>query len=505
MGVKAVEVEDQIAKRLHYLKQRKEQNRDLWPWLEQSNREFGGGEKTMAAVRSLAGGAPAVVTGQQAGLLTGPLYTVYKAATAVILARRFSEQLQTPVVPVFWLASEDHDFQEVRTAWFPTAAGLRQITFPGEFQLTPACQIALERPAVKAVLEQLQELLPETQFTADILALAAETARDSFSHWCGALLARLFAAHGLVIVDSCGLPLRTGARPVFAWAVDHGPDIHRMLAEKAREMQAGGRQPVLDIPVEHSHLFLLHQGLRLALLRDGDAFRDRRGAVTFSRRELLHKVEEEPWTLSPNVVLRPLVQELVLLVLAIVGGPGELAYLEQIEPVFAAFGLQMPPVLPRMGGVLLEPPVARLLDKYGLTYQQVEAGLDAWAEERLQAADPLGIAHTFASLAARIKEEYARITPGLAALDGQLAELGAKNLAKVLEQVQWLEKKALASLRQKNRELLHHAERLKTALAPLGNRQQRVHNSLWYLNKYGFGFIDILMEQQPAPDLAIYL
>ena len=321
-----------------------------------------------------------------------------------------------------------------------------------------------------AVLEQLQELLPETQFTADILALAAETARDSFSHWCGALLARLFAAHGLVIVDSCGLPLRTGARPVFAWAVDHGPDIHRMLAEKAREMQAGGRQPVLDIPVEHSHLFLLHQGLRLALLRDGDAFRDRRGAVTFSRRELLHKVEEEPWTLSPNVVLRPLVQELVLLVLAIVGGPGELAYLEQIEPVFAAFGLQMPPVLPRMGGVLLEPPVARLLDKYGLTYQQVEAGLDAWAEERLQAADPLAYLY---QPGCPHRGGVCPHTPGLAPWTGNWRSWG-QNLAKVLEQCSgW--KKGSGQPRQKPRTAAH-AEH-STALAP--GYQQRAQQ-LWY-------------------------
>lgn len=466
---------------------------EMWTWLKESNLRFGCGPAALEGIENLSKGAPAVVTGQQAGLLTGPLYTIYKAASAVILANRLARDLNSSVVPVFWLASEDHDFQEVRSAWFPAGEEMAQLVFPGEYSLTPAAAIPLRPEDVRDILQQLARLLPQTDFTLDLLNIVAESAGDSFASWCAGILCRLFP--GLVILDSCGLPVRRASAPLFAWAVDQGPAIHRALAKKAEEMKAVGIAPGLAVPIQHSHLFFIKGDQRLGLLQMGARFCDRNNTVNFSREQLLAMAEGEPWHLSPNVVLRPLVQERVLPVLAMLGGPGEMAYLEQLKPVFAMLGMEAPPVLPRMGGVLVEPGIMRLLHKYALTPATVQQGLDTWLKEQLVRNDPLGISTAFSSLRRQISEAYAGVTPGLAAIDPQLSQLGNKNMQKVMEQVDWLEKRALASHRQKHAELLQHVNRLRTALAPLGGQQQRMHNCLWYLNKYGSGFIDLLLNQ----------
>lgn len=476
---------------------------DLWTWLKQSNTEYGCGPAALAAIDCLSRGSAAVVTGQQAGLLTGPLYTVYKAASAVILARKLTMLLGETVVPVFWLASEDHDFQEVRWAWFPAGEKLAQITFPGEYTLTPAAEIPLTAADVERVISQVQEILPVTEFTPDVLSLIANSAGNSFADWCGSLLSRLFKDAGLIVLDSCGLPVRMAARPIFAAAVERGPEIHSLLAEKTGEMLASGRKPGLDVPEDHSHIFLMQDSRRLGLLRHGSSFSDRADTVTLSKSELLAMADQEPWKLSPNVVLRPLVQECVLPVLAIIAGPGEEAYLEQLQPVFRMFGLEQPPVLPRLGGVLLEPAIRRLLQKYSLASSVQD--YDSWLQAEMAKADALGIPAAFAALRGKITEGYEELVPGLAGLDPQLGDLSRKNLDKVLEQVEWLEKRATASHRQKHKELQEHAARLQTALFPRGGQQQRMHNCFWYINKYGPGFIEILLQLDLVPDLELQL
>lgn len=455
----------------------------------------------MQAIDRLSQGALAVVTGQQAGLLTGPLYTIYKAASAVILARQLEERLQSPVAPVFWLASEDHDFVEVRSAFFPVGRG-QELVFPGDFSLTPAAEIPLTQGAVEEVLHQLKTLLPQSDFSPEVFSLLGEAARGSFSDWCGGLLCRLFSQYGLIVVDSCGLPVRSAARPVFSQAIDEGPEIHRLLAQAGAAMVAQGRKPGLDVSREHSHLFLLNRGQRMGLLREGATFVDAKRTFTLTQQELLHIALEEPWRLSPNVVLRPLVQELALPVLAVVGGPGELAYLEQLGPVFSHFGLQQPPVLPRIGGLLVEPPIARLLDKYNLMPTQ---DIDAWLEATIKDADSVDIPKVFRDFQQKFRGEYARLIHGLVEIDPQLSQLGDKNLDKIMEQVNWMKGRSQAAFRQKHGDVIRHGQRLKIALAPRGQEQQRLHNVFWYINKYGPAFLAALMQQPLAQDLVLYL
>lgn len=475
----------------------------LWPALRKGNIALGCGGATLAAIDKLSHGAGAVVAGQQAGLLTGPLYTIYKAASAIILAQELSEILPIPVVPVFWLASEDHDFPEVSTAWFPAGEHLKGISLPGHYSLAPAAEIALREDQVELVMAELKKLLPETEFTADLLDLVADCAGRVFSDWCASLLSRLFADAGLVILDSSNPVLREIGRPVFTAAVEKGADIHNLINVKAKEMLAAGRRPGLDLPPGHSHLFHLFDGQRLGLLRDGDMFADRHGTVSFHKSELLTRTEREPYLFSPNVVLRPLIQELALPVVAMVAGPGELAYLEQLEPVFKLMGLERPPLVARLGGLIIEPPIARLLSKYDLDPEQAALGLDSWLEDQLKKADPVGIEGAFANLRGSISSAYADVVHQLVHVDSQLEPLAAKNLAKVMEQVDWLEKKAENAHRQRHNQLSQHTRRLEISLVPQGNKQERVHNVFWYLNKYGPAFIDMLLQQPVEPDLII--
>ncbi|MTI96382.1 MAG: bacillithiol biosynthesis cysteine-adding enzyme BshC [Firmicutes bacterium] len=489
-------------RRQRYLQQKEGPEPSFWEWLRKLNENYGCDPAALCSVDRLANGGLAVVSGQQAGLLTGPLYTIYKVATSIRFADKMSQELGQPVVPVFWLASEDHDFAEIKAAVFPGSEEPQTLVFPGEYRLTPAAEIPLCQEDVDYVLEQLQVILPETEFTPAVLEMVRDTGSrfESYSDWCGALLSQLFSRQGLVLLDASGAPVRQAAQPIFKAAVAAGDKIYADLAAQAAKLKNLRIKPGLDLPPDHAHLFYLDRGKRIALLRAGDLFVGRRNEVRFTQEQLLAAIETEPASFSPNVVLRPMVQEMVLPVLAMVGGPGEFAYMSQMAPVFSRFNLELPPLVPRLSGTLVEPPAARLLAKYGLGVPDVEAGLEGWLEAKLAASDPIGIDASFDRLRGQISAGYEQLAVEL--VDSQLGDLKAKNLRKVLEQVQYLHNRTAETHRRQHKLLRQHVQRLETSLPP---NQERQYNLIWYLNRYGPGFVDTLAAQDYDKRMILWL
>lgn len=474
----------------------------LLMWLEAYNRGLGAAPEALTALEHLREGAPVVVAGQQAGLLTGPLYTIYKAVTAVGQAKKLGVLLGEPVVPVFWLASEDHDYNEIRSAWFPGDAP-RELAFPGEYLLTPAARISLLAEDVNYICRRLEEILPATDFTQEILQVVAEAGQEAvtYSEWCARLLCRLLSSQGLVVVDSTAPPLRWLAQPVFNLAARDGETLHHLIDTQAHKLRQAGFQPGLDIPRDHSHLFWLEGNSRTALLRDGQSFSGRRGEISFSQAELLGAIADSPEHFSPNVVLRPLVQELAFPVLAMVVGPGETAYMAQLPEIFGLLGLEQPPLIPRLGGIILEPSLERILTRYNLTLEDLP-NLEKWLAEQLSAGEGGRVKDEFRQLRDSLSQAWSGLDPLLGDLDPQLPRLAEKNLAKVLEQVEWLEGRAQGAVRKNNEQLLRHVQRLQTELSPPGG-QQRLYNIFWYINKYGMDFLNALAALPPGEEQVI--
>ncbi|MFS8641115.1 MAG: bacillithiol biosynthesis cysteine-adding enzyme BshC, partial [Symbiobacteriaceae bacterium] len=275
------------------------------------NRRLGAEEPALEAARRLADPqALAVVGGQQPGLATGPLYTVYKALGVIRLARQLEDNLRRPVVPVFWLATEDHDLEEsnrlyvvddrgrLRLLRLPAPAGGGQLSL-GALPLTPAAR------AVVAELVRLSGASHENPF-ARLLEEERQAAR-TFGEWAARLMARLFSGHGLVLLDPMEPSLRRLARSLLQRAVVRREAIHRELTAAAQRLERRGYRPQLQLAPEHSHLFYYDRGRRVALLwRDGE-FTDRHGRLHMSAGEVARRLEISPESFSPNVVLRPMV------------------------------------------------------------------------------------------------------------------------------------------------------------------------------------------------------
>ncbi|RPI05965.1 MAG: bacillithiol biosynthesis cysteine-adding enzyme BshC, partial [Zetaproteobacteria bacterium] len=321
-------------------------------------------------------GGLAVCTGQQTGLFGGPLFTLYKALTAVALASRLEGAVRRPVVPVFWMASEDHDVAEADHVYLADRGGnpiqVRHAAWASPDGFMPA-NLRLG-PAIDDTLKRLRDALPATEF-ADALheALTRAYAPDrslseAFARW----MTHLLGDTGLVLVDAADPGLKRLAAGVFRRELEEAPRTSAAILDVSRSLRSAGYPAQIEARPDGVNCFLLQDGRR-ALARDsaGFALRDTGEIVPAAT---LHRIAREtPERFSPNVALRPVVQDTLFPTLAYVAGPGELAYFAQLRPVYDLFGVPMPAVVPRATLSLVDPRSARLLERFRLGLRELTA------------------------------------------------------------------------------------------------------------------------------------
>jgi len=428
----------------------------------------------------LGGGEVLVVTtGQQPGLFTGPLYTVYKALSAIALARRLERERRVPVVPVFWVAGDDHDFAEANHTWFLNAGGdLVQIVLRERAADAPLVPVAREPcgPEIVAALAQLRDGTPETEFKSGVIAWLERSYRpeatlaDAFA---GALDS-LLGPRGLVVLRAYDASAKRVAAP---WVLK-GLDL----------TLSDGYTPVL---VE------ARQG-RDRLQREGEAFVTRRSGERFSRAQLERIAVEAPDRLSPNVLLRPVVEAALLPTVAYAAGPAELLYLQDAVPLYNALGVTRQPPVPRWSGVIVEGRVEKLMERHGIDLAAFD-GKPGELEARLVRHElPPETVATLATLRSGIEEQYGRLLESVVKIDPTLERTveSARNAA--LAGAQTIEKKLVASLKRLEGEtLVRQIARARAAVYPAGQPQERVLTLPSFLIRYGPGLVDAL-EQEVA-------
>ncbi len=504
--------------------------------LESYNRALGAGRDTLANIEKLRRGALVVIGGQQAGVLTGPLYAVHKAITAVQLARYLSSELGVEVVPAFWVASDDHDFAEIdhvdvlklAGAGGAAAAGATierlHLTPPegaGDF---PSGVLPCIPEAVNGLLDALAAATPPSEFKGSVLQKARDLAAQSTSlaEWFGRLMTLIFEGTGLILVDPMApgfktLPahtdpdgeaffrageadsgMRSGAEkrrhrtppaPAMAHFVSRTAAIAQALETRSRELSEAGYPLQVEKGPTHSHLFMYLSWRRRPVYWDPAAgrFVVRRAGLSMSSEEFFTAVCGNPEAVSPDVVLRPVLQDMVLPVIAMLGGPGEISYMAQLGRVYRLFDMELPVVFPRLNLTLLEPAEERLLEKYGLGVTTIAAagGLATARDTYLAQADKVGLPDLFASARDRVAGVYADLRDALAAVDKGLVTLAGENEKRVVDQIAWLEGRATQAHRKANDLALGHFDRLEKAYRPEGNWQERVYNIFPFLFKYG--------------------
>lgn len=470
------------------------------------NQHLGAGPATLAnAARLAESDTLVVVTGQQAGAGGGPLYTLYKAMTAIQLARQQSAELGVPVVPIFWVAAEDHDFAEIALVEFPGREEPVRLELSG----APAGRVSVGHiptgPAVETLLDALAETLPQTEFTPPLLAelRAGAAAAGNLADWFARLMAYLFRESGLVILNPMWPALRRMEAPFFQEALRRFPEVDQALAAGIAAWQAAGYEPTLDRKAGDVNLFHYVDGQRLPLAGGGERLwvRDQ-SELSRELADRLALAAREPERFSTNVVTRPVVQGWLLPDLAYVGGPGEIQYWGQLPEVFAVFDRQMPVVYPRTSITLVEPPMARYLEKLGMAVREVFAGLAERRERLLQETDTLGLDSLFGRFRSEIEARHQALTEEILALDPSLAQVAKENRRQILRQVEWLREKAWQAHRQRNQVVLRQLDRLGASLYPGGRLQERVHTAVYYLAKYGPDLPERLVATLPLPAAA---
>ncbi len=436
-----------------------------------------------------------VVTGQQTGLFTGPLITVYKAVTAIALARKLSTSLNRPVVPVFWVCSDDHDFEEIRGVTVASPNGDLEALDLG-FEPPPRRPVGwLDLPPAtrNAVyhLEQMAGSFPHGSETVKLLSDTLERA-SSPAEWFARIMARLFTAQGLVLLDPLLPEVRDQARPVFEAALKEASEIERAIREAGAKVRARGYEPSLRLDRDQLCLFRIVNQERRALFLEEGAVKTREGD-RWTLQEVLRAVSDEPGSLAPNVITRPLLQDNLLPTLAQVSGPGELSYLCQMADVYRLFGLEMPVIFPRVTLTLIPPRVQQVMAEYGI--EEISPDALVAAEERARhRLDDFGIDRYFDSRLGEIEAVYARMQQDVSKIDPDLVPLTRENLERVKRQLEYLREKAWRFHRRKHRRLLKDIALARSYLRPTGGPQEKVLGIVTFLMEAGLDLPGKLVE-----------
>jgi bacillithiol synthase len=453
-----------------------------------------------ASIETLARGAGTVVTGQQVGLFGGPLFTPFKAATAIARARHAADRGH-PHVALFWLASEDHDFAEVSHTAFPAGRELKEFVYASAPEAARPVGSLVFDDSIGPLVEQARQLLGTESSAAQLLAAYApgRTFAQAFAHF----YAQAFAAQGLLTIDASSRDFHRLGAPVLRAGIERADELHAALLERNSALEAAGYQVQVAVTAQSSLLFLIDEktGARNALKRTAPTAAEPRGLwhagqQTYSTADLAGILDAEPERISPSALLRPVFQDFLLAPSSIVAGPAEIAYFAQCGVLYEKIlGRQTPPAA-RLSATLIEPHVGELLRKHSLTLESIFTEDAASLARSLAARSmPPETKQKLDASASALDTELNALVAWLQSQDkglGQSAETAANKI-----QYQMSRLRTLAANFQLQREatLTRHAETLATALFPGGVLQERVHGAAYYFARYGLDLAETLCAQ----------
>ncbi|MDM5156104.1 bacillithiol biosynthesis cysteine-adding enzyme BshC [Bacillus sp. DX1.1] len=497
--------EDGFRQRLHDLRDKQYFRQDLVAHLLQYNTNLHAGDHTLRNIQALADeNTYVVVGGQQAGLLTGPLYTVHKIISILQLAKEKEATLGVRVVPVFWIAGEDHDIDEINHVFVTKNKKIKKTIFHDRHpKNASASESALSIEDCKKWIEEIFKTYPETNFTKDVLQFVEDALQQSHTYvdFFARLIMKLFADSGLILVDSHHPALRKLEVSFFKQIVSCYKEVQAGLQNQQQLLREQGYKPIIETKHSAVHIFMQIDQERVLLEEENGQFVGKDGVYSFSYEELIEEMEKNPERFSNNVVTRPLMQEYVFPTLAFIGGPGEIAYWSELQQVFHAFGFQMPPVVPRLTISYMERDIAT--DLQDLQLQESDPFLndmDMLREKWLsnQGEEPIDCQFTEAT--ERIVALHTSLQQFVSKVDPGLQQFSKKNEQKIIEQLQLLERTLKRNIEKKHEVELNKFRRLQYALRPLGAPQERVWNICYYLNQFGLDFVERVMKQSFAWD-----
>ena len=453
--------------------------------LETQNRQFGSGEKTFANIERLRRGAAAAVTGQQVVLFGGPLFTIFKALTAIRLAEE-ATAAGVDCVPVFWLATEDHDLAEVNHTSLASESGTPErlaIESRGSDD-APVGTIRLGEE-IAPVVDRAVALLGDSRAASWLRESyrPGETMGSAFAR----LMARLFADWGVILLDQSDPAFHELARPVFRQAAERAEELDTALLAQGKALEAAGYHQQVKVTPASTLLFELQRGARTPVRRKNDSAEGHFmvGESRSTAVELLARIDSNPENFSPNALLRPVVQDYLLPTLVYTGGPAEVAYFAQAAVVYEKLLGRVTPILPRFSATIVEPKAERLLERYQLSLPDLFAGPDKVRQIVAARTLPSDLQDRFAAARTTLEQSMNAVRETLGRLDATLADAASNAEEKMKYQLSQLEARAARAEAQRNEVLTRHADSLNGALYPNKELQEREVAGVSFVARYG--------------------
>jgi bacillithiol synthase len=451
-----------------------------------------------AAARLEDAAAVAVVTGQQAGVFGGPMYTLLKAISALQLARRTEREHGAPAVAIFWVEAEDHDWEEIKSCtvldaeFQPRTVTLADLDGAGE---RPIAQLTLDA-RVGQTIDELASILQPTEFTANVLddlraAWASGTGMArAFAIW----LERVLGPYGLVVYEAADPAAKPLVAGLFAKELSSPGRTAALAARAGEELASRGHAPQVVTQPDNVALFSIAQG-RVPIKRQGDdlAVGDR----TVTSAALSAEAAASPERFSPNVLLRPIVQDTLFPTICYVAGPSELAYLGQLRGVYEDFGVPMPLMFPRTSATLLDSGAARFLRKYAVPFEELRTPDESALNKLLEAQLPQSVEASLRDAGSQVEDAMARVVKSLPQLDPTLVGAAKTTLGKMEHELRSLHTKVIHAAKKRHDVLRRQFARAQTQAFPEGHPQERTLGGVYFLNKYGAGLVELLLDDLP--------
>ena len=457
--------------------------------LVRQNRRWGASQQAIENARRLGQGSRAIVTGQQVGLFGGPAYAIYKALTAIRYAQEFT-RAGVECVPVFWMATEDHDFAEINHVLLPSSAGIQKVEIDGG---APDGSLVGTNPLGPKVNRAL-EAAAESFGSSDLLLKLRDAYQPdaTFGSAFARFIATIFSPYGLVLMDPSDRELHALSAPIYSAAVERSAELNREVQERGRDLESAGYHQQVKVTSGTSFLFALEKGIRKPILRSNNGF-DISGKKA-KPEAILELTQKHPELLSPNALLRSSIQDFLLPTVLYIGGPAEIAYWAQSAPLQQSLLGRVTPITHRLSATLVESAEQRLFKKYGLSLPDLFSGPEHTRERLAARVLPAQLQSRFATTRDDLSERLTGLQTELEKLDHTLVDAARRAGSKMCYQLERLRGRAARAELRRNEEVARHADRLSSALYPNKALQERVYPGAYYLARYGDDLLSGLLD-----------
>ncbi len=477
----------------------KPRNIELIDILKKQNMDFGADKKVIDRIEQIfEKNTYAVVTGQQVGIFTGPLYTIYKTATAIKLCSHLSQEFEASFIPIFWMESNDHDIQEVNHIYLvDSQSNLVKLEYiPSGYIAGSTMKNAIIEEDFSDFIHDFYLHFHDTEFKEEIFKIIEESYQPSqnLSNGFACMMSKLFGKYGLIILDPSDRQIKGLMAEIFRNEIENPLRSTKSVNEMGEKLKAQGYDSQIEKKEDSTCLFIEENGIRRKLLyRDGHFEIDGNRSI-LTKEQVLETLQVTPWKFSPNVALRPVAQDYILPTIAYIAGPGEISYFAQLNEVYQYNDVDMPIIYPRSSLIIIESKIQRIIDAYNLNISDLALNYEELFSRISRQKVGKGFEEIIESSRSEVERIFEKLTKELSNFDPDLKNISESVRRKVDHQFSILKEKAYQAQRSRDEITRNQIKRACVNIYPDGKPQERVFNIVQYLVLYGLEFIESIMS-----------